>query len=614
MAETGGYVDDKYDGPLSIEHRAYLIDRHGTADLKPVPCMDDNDPLNWPKAKKITNLFHVAFHAMMAAFVTASIQCAFVDIAADLHVSVQRTSYLSSLVIAILGVAPLVWQPLSHVYGRRPIFLISMLLSGVANVGCALSQSYASMAICRALMGVFISPAASLGSGVVTETFFKRERARYMGIWTIMLSLGVPLAPLLFGFVAVRIGYRWIYWILAMVNGVQMIVYFFFGPETRYDPSSPSPPPKSYIAGLVTFRRIDPTPLHPVDFIRPLLMINRACIVIPAVTYAMIHLWGSILGSLMIPQIFPSLFHLNTQQIGLQQIGAIVGTLLGEQIGGYMSDAWMLRRARRTSSGGHFPEPEYRLWLSYIGHGLTICGVVVFLVQVENATPGHWNVTPVVGAAISSAGNQVVTTVMITYAVDCYRPESASIGVFINFVRQTWCFTGPFWLPQMVKKGLACSTGIYGLIKAVSAIIVFIFFIDATGRGKAATAMIVLFGFLWSFGANGLPLIIASEVFPPALRSVGGNFASMIVWLWSFVVTKSLPSMFATVGYGVYIITGGILVCAAIYAYFFIPETKGLRIDQMNQLFGGVGGQTVDYEKQVHAEYVEGTVERKEIV
>ncbi|CAK7201819.1 hypothetical protein SEUCBS139899_004534 [Sporothrix eucalyptigena] len=438
---TGEYVEDmKYEGTLSIEHRAYLIDRHGTAELDPVPCMDDNDPLNWPTRKKIINLLLVAFHAMMAAFISASIQCAFVDIAADLHVSVQRTSYLSSLMIAILGGGPLLWQPLSHVYGRRPIFLLSLLLSGVANVGCAVSHSYASMAVCRALIAIFISPAASIGSGVVTETFFKKERARYMGIWTIMVTLGVPLAPFIFGFVAMRVGYRWIYWILSMVNAVQLILYFFLGPETRYIPSPTPTPKKSYISELFTFRRIDPTPLHLLDFVRPLFMVVRPCIAIPAATYAMIHLWGSIMASILIPQIFPTQFNLNTQQIGLQQGGTIIGTVLGEQIGGYLSDIWMLRRARR----GKFPEPEYRLWLSYIGHALTICGVVVFIVQIHNASH-QWNVTPIVGAGIASAGNQVVTTVMITYAVDCYRPESASVGVFITFVRQIWCFIGPFW-------------------------------------------------------------------------------------------------------------------------------------------------------------------------
>ena len=67
------------------------------------------------------------------------------------------------------------------------------------------------------------------------------------------------------------------------------------------------------------------------------------------------------------------------------------------------------------------------------------------MVQFENAPEGQWNISPVIGAAIAAAGNQVVTTVLITYAVDCYHDEAASIGVFITFVRQVWGFIGPFW-------------------------------------------------------------------------------------------------------------------------------------------------------------------------
>lgn len=124
---------------------------------------------------------------------TASIIPAYEDISIDLGVSIQRASYLTSLQIAILGGAPLFWKPLSNRYGRRPIFLLSTILSLVCNVGCAKSPDYASMAACRALTAFFISPAAAIGSAVVTETFFKKERGRYMGIWTLMVTLGVPV-------------------------------------------------------------------------------------------------------------------------------------------------------------------------------------------------------------------------------------------------------------------------------------------------------------------------------------------------------------------------------------------------------------------------------------
>lgn len=60
----------------------------------------------------------------------------------------------------------------------------------------------------------------------------------------------------------------------------------------------------------------------------------------------------------------------------------------------------------------------------------------------------------------------------------------------------------------------------------------------------------------------------------------------MCVWLWTYVVTKALPSMYTSMGYGVYVFFATALICASAYAYFFIPETKGLRIDQMDRLFG----------------------------
>jgi len=165
-------------------------------------------------------------------------------------------------------------------------------------------------------------------------------------------------------------------------------------------------------------------------------------VVIPAVAYAMIFLFGSVLLTVEIPQLFGEKFHFNAQQLGLQFLGIIIGSVIGEQIGGILSDFWMNRRARQLNAP---PPPEYRLWLSYPGYLLTICGVVVFLVRIDQAPDLHWNVTPIVGAAIGGAGNQIVTTVLITFAVDCHLQESASIGVFITFVRQTWGFVGPFW-------------------------------------------------------------------------------------------------------------------------------------------------------------------------
>ncbi|KAH8888102.1 MFS general substrate transporter [Thozetella sp. PMI_491] len=446
---------------ISEEHHAYLVARHGTACLEPLPEMDDTDPLNWPDHKS-----------------------AFEDIAVDFDVTIEHASYLTSLVICIIGVAPLVWKPLSDRFGRRPIFLLSLLVSAVGNIGCAKSPSYGTMGLCRAITALFICPAAAVGSGVVSECFFRHQRARYMGIWTLMVTLGVPTAPLIFGFVSLRVGYRWIYWTLACVNAIQIILYIFLGYETRYIRSHDGIPASSNTS-LFKFRRIDPKPFTFWDFIHPLALIARPAVLIPAVAYAMVFLFSSVLIAIEIPQLFVKYFHFNTQQVGLQNISIITGSVLGEQIGGFLSDQWMTRQRRHKPD----TEPEFRLWLSHVGYALAIAGIIVFLVCLKQAG-STWNLSPLVGAAIAAGGNQIVTTVLITYAVDSYPQDSAAIGVFVNFVRQVWGFIGPFWFGSMITSvGLDGSAGIItGLIVSGSVLTtIFLQWMGPRWRRKNAT-------------------------------------------------------------------------------------------------------------------------------
>ena len=238
---------------------------------------------------------------------------------------------------------------------------------------------------------------------------------------------------------------------------MQLILYFFLGPETRYIRRGVEQHGSYFKREYLTFGRIDPTPLRLYDFIQPLLMVRHPCVLIPAIAYAMVFVFAAVLTTVEIPQLYGPKFMFNPQELGLQFIAIMIGTIIGEQLGGPLSDWWMNRRAKK----GTRPQHEYRLWLSYPGYIITIVGLVVFLVRIQEAPQGKWNVTPDVGAAIAGAGNQIITTVLITYAVDCYREEAASVGVFITFVRQTWGFIGPFWFPDMFTHvGVAKSAGI----------------------------------------------------------------------------------------------------------------------------------------------------------
>ena len=105
---------------------------------------------------------------------------AFVLLAKDLHVTVYTATYLTSSTTLAHGVGPVLWRPISDHYGRRPVWIVSTLGSCLFNIGCAYSYTYAAQQVCRILAMLFMSASVGIGTVVVTETFFAKERATKM--------------------------------------------------------------------------------------------------------------------------------------------------------------------------------------------------------------------------------------------------------------------------------------------------------------------------------------------------------------------------------------------------------------------------------------------------
>jgi hypothetical protein len=91
-----------------------------------------------------------------------------------------------------------------------------------------------------------------------------------------------------------------------------------------------------------------------------------------------------------------------------------------------------------------------------------IVGLMVWGVQLQNAAAGHWDVTPMVGAAVASFGVQIITTTLITFAVDNCPQHSSEVGLLINCFRQVWGFVGPFYIPLMFSElDFTATAGVY---------------------------------------------------------------------------------------------------------------------------------------------------------
>jgi hypothetical protein len=237
------------------------------------------------------------------------------------------------------------------------------------------------------------------------------------------------------GFVVQHLNVNWIFSILAIINFCQFVGYLLLDSETLYIPSNAATNLQNS-QGRFAFSRINNTPFSVLDFLDPFRICIHLKIFIPACAYALVFCYANIAIIVEMPIIFGEKFGLDAQSIGLQYIALIIGSVLGEQLSGPLSDAFLNRYSKRT---GH-NHPVHRLWISYVGFLTVILGILVWGIQLQHAKQGIWNVTPLVGAAIASFGNQIITTTLITFAVDNYREQSADIGVIVNFIRQVWGF------------------------------------------------------------------------------------------------------------------------------------------------------------------------------
>jgi MFS family permease len=103
---------------------------------------------------------------------------------------------------------------------------------------------------------------------------------------------------------------------------------------------------------------------------------------------------------------------------------------------------------------------------------------------------------------------------------------------------------------------------------------------------RAAVAMVYIYALFYGFSWNGIPWLFCSEVLPTRVRTAGMAFCVCIQWLTQFVVVYSLPHMVLGIKYGTFLFFGSCTVLAIVFAYLFVPETKGVQLEDMDLIFG----------------------------
>ncbi|KAH6991408.1 sugar transporter [Ilyonectria sp. MPI-CAGE-AT-0026] len=114
----------------------------------------------------------------------------------------------------------------------------------------------------------------------------------------------------------------------------------------------------------------------------------------------------------------------------------------------------------------------------------------------------------------------------------------------------------------------------------------------AAGWASAVFIWLYISNFAFSIGC--VNWIMPSEIFPPGVRSQAVGVAIGTNWLSNFIVALITPRMLSAIEFGTFYFffanSPGFCLFLGVWVYFFVPETKGVRIEEMDKLFGGNQG------------------------
>lgn len=88
-------------------------------------------------------------------------------------------------------------------------------------------------------------------------------------------------------------------------------------------------------------------------------------------------------------------------------------------------------------------------------------------------------------------------------------------------------------------------------------------------------------GFAWSWGPLGW--LIASEIYPLESRTAGMFCAVSMNMLFTFFIAQAFLTMLCHMRAGIFFFFSAWIVIMGIFAIAFLPETKGIPIDEMNE-------------------------------
>jgi EmrB/QacA subfamily drug resistance transporter len=116
------------------------------------------------------------------------------------------------------------WGKLSDIYGRKPIFMIGIVIFLIGSALSGLSQNMAMLILFRGIQGIGAGSLFPVALAVIGDLFTPKERGKYQGLFGAVFGIAFVAGPLIGGFLTENVGWHWIFYVNIPIGIVALIV------------------------------------------------------------------------------------------------------------------------------------------------------------------------------------------------------------------------------------------------------------------------------------------------------------------------------------------------------------------------------------------------------
>ncbi|HEY3911746.1 MAG TPA: MDR family MFS transporter [Stellaceae bacterium] len=128
---------------------------------------------------------------------------------------------ITAFMLTSTATAPL-YGKLSDMHGRRPLFVVAILVFTAGSALCGLARSMTALILFRGLQGLGAGGLMVLAQTTIADLVSPRQRGRYQGLITGVFALCSVTGPVLGGVITDALSWRWIFYVNLPVGAVAL--------------------------------------------------------------------------------------------------------------------------------------------------------------------------------------------------------------------------------------------------------------------------------------------------------------------------------------------------------------------------------------------------------